>query len=251
MKVIEVKDYEEMSQKAAEIISSYVRIKPHAVLGLATGETVLGTYAALAEDYRNNQTSYRKVRTVNLDEYIGLNPEHPNSYHYYMKHHFFQFIDIPMSQTYLPNGLAADYQEECTRYEEVIETLGGIDLQVLGIGRNGHIGFNEPGTSFDSTTHIVKLAESTRKANARFFPSLKQVPTHAITMGIATIMKSRQILLLVSGKKKASIMSQLLEGNVTPSIPASILQAHPNVAIIADEEALSLVSKEQRKVHVQ
>ncbi|MBB5325600.1 glucosamine-6-phosphate deaminase [Anoxybacillus tepidamans] len=251
MRVIEVNDYYELSQKAAEMIIDQVRKKPDSVLGLATGETVLETYAAIVNDYQQNQTSYRHIRTFNLDEYIGLAADHPNSYHYYMNEHLFRFIDIPMSQTYIPNGLADDIPEECIRYEKLIGQCGGIDLQILGIGRNGHIGFNEPGTSFDSTTHVVELAHSTRKANSRFFSSLEEVPTHAITMGIATIMKSRQIILLASGERKAHIMSQLLEGEVTPNIPASILKTHPNVTIIADKEALSLIGKEQRKVYVQ
>ncbi|MED5051331.1 glucosamine-6-phosphate deaminase [Anoxybacillus rupiensis] len=251
MKIIEVRDYKEMSQKAAEWIIHQVRINPHSVLGLATGGTMLGTYAALVEDYRNHQTTYRHVHTVNLDEYIGLDGDHPNSYRYYMNHHFFHFIDIPPSQTHIPNGLAKDVEAECQRYEGVIEGVGGIDLQIVGIGQNGHIGFNEPGTSFDSTTHVVRLAESTRKANARFFSSIEEVPTHAITMGIATIMKSKQILLLASGEEKATILSQLLETEVTPAIPASILKTHDNVTIMADQKALALVSEEQRKVYAQ
>jgi glucosamine-6-phosphate deaminase len=249
MRLIEAKDYNEMSQKAAEIIIDQVKKKPDSVLGLATGETVLGTYAVVVNDHQQNKTSYQHIHTVNLDEYIGLGPDHPNSYHYYMNHHLFRYIDIPTSQTHIPNGLADDVKTECKRYEELIEKLGGIDLQVLGIGRNGHIGFNEPGTSFDSTTHIVELAQSTRQANSRFFSRLEEVPTHAITMGIATIMKSKKIILLASGEKKAHIISQLFEGEVTTNIPASILKTHPNVIIIADQEALSLVNEEQRKVH--
>ncbi|MFV9510858.1 glucosamine-6-phosphate deaminase [Tepidibacillus sp. LV47] len=250
MKLIETKDYKEMSEKAAEIIIAQVKKKPNSVLGLATGETVLGTYAALVYDHRQHRTSYQYIQTVNLDEYIGLGPNHPNSYRYYMNEHLFSHIDIPLSQTHIPNGLAADVEEECKRYEELIEKLGGIDLQVLGIGRNGHIGFNEPGTPFDSITHIVELAESTREANSRFYSSLEEVPTHAITMGITTIMKSKQIILLASGEKKAHILSQLFEREVTLNIPASILKTHPNVVVIADKEALSLVSKDQRKVYV-
>ena len=249
MRVIQVNDYAEMSQKAAEMISEQVRKKPDSVLGLATGETMLGTYAALVNEHQQHNTSYRDVRTFNLDEYIGLDATHPNSYRYYMNERLFRFLDIPLAQTYIPNGCAPLLEEECARYERLIEQCGGIDLQLLGIGQNGHIGFNEPNTSFASTTHVVQLSESTRKANARFFPSADAVPTHAITMGIATIMKSKQIILLVSGKRKAWAVSHLLEGEITPAVPASILKAHPNVIVIADTEALSHVSQEKRKVH--
>lgn len=249
MRVIQVGDYAEMSQKAAEMIREQVRKKPNSVLGLATGETMLGTYAALVKEYRQNNTSYREVRTFNLDEYVGLDAAHPNSYRHYMNEQLFRFLDIPLAQTYIPNGCAHLLEEECTRYEQLIKQFGGIDLQLLGIGQNGHIGFNEPGTPFASTTHVVRLSESTRKANARFFSSIDEVPTHAITMGIATIMKSKQIVLLASGKRKAWAVSHLLEGEVTRHIPASILKTHPNVVIIADSEALSLVNNEKRKVH--
>jgi glucosamine-6-phosphate deaminase len=251
MKLIEAKDYEEMSQKAADIIIDLVKKKPDAVLGLATGATVLGIYQRLVEDHKQNGTSYRHARTVNLDEYLGLAPDHPNSYHYYMNKHLFSHLDIPSAQTYIPNGLADDIEAECRRYEQVIERLGGIDLQLLGIGRNGHIGFNEPGTSFSASTHVVELAPSTRQANARFFPSLEDVPRQAITMGIATILKSRHILLLAAGAAKAPIIAKFFEGDVTIDIPASALHTHPNVTVIADEDALSLVANEQRKVYAQ
>ncbi|HZG60340.1 MAG TPA: glucosamine-6-phosphate deaminase [Anoxybacillus sp.] len=250
MKLIEAKDYQDMSRKAADIIIDQVKKKPNSILGLATGGTMIGTYAALVDDYKQNGTSYQQVKTVNLDEYIGLAPEHPNSYHYYMNDHLFNHIDIPKSQTYLPNGLAKDIEAECQRYENLIKQIGGIDLQLLGIGQNGHIGFNEPGTSFESTTHVVELELSTRQANARFFNRFEEVPTHAITMGIATIMKSKKILLLASGLKKAPIIAELFAGKVTTQIPASILNKHPNVIVIADQEALSLLSPEKRKVYV-
>ncbi|MBA2870100.1 glucosamine-6-phosphate deaminase [Anoxybacillus calidus] len=239
-----------MSRKAADIINDQVKKKPNSVLGLATGGTMMGAYAALVDDYKQNGTSYQQIKTVNLDEYIGLEPEHPNSYHYYINGHFFNRVDIPKDQTYLPNGLAKDIEAECQHYESLIEQIGGMDLQLLGIGQNGHIGFNEPGTSFESTTHIVELASLMRQANSCFFNRLEKVPTHAITMGIATIMKSKKILLLVSGKKKAHIIAQLFTGKVTTQIPASILNTHPNVIVIADQEALSLLSPEKRKVYV-
>ncbi|MEK4883595.1 glucosamine-6-phosphate deaminase [Bacillus sp. FSL W8-0223] len=241
MRVVKVANYEEMSQKAAECIIRQVKEKPDSVLGLATGGTVIGTYQLLAKDHQKNGTSYRQILTVNLDEYIGISSEHEQSYHFYMKKRLFDHIQIPPENTYLPDGQAEDLEEECKRYDERIESLGGIDLQLLGIGVNGHIGFNEPGTPFDSKTHIVELSESTRKANARFFNTLEEVPKKAITMGIETIMKSKKILLLASGLKKAPIIRKLFQEGITEEIPASVLKKHENVVLIADEEALSLV----------
>lgn len=241
MRVVKVANYEEMSQKAAECIIRQVKEKPDSVLGLATGGTVTGTYQLLAKDHQKNGTSYRQILTVNLDEYIGISPEHEQSYHFYMKKRLFDHVQIPPENTYLPDGQAEDLEEECKRYDERIESLGGIDLQLLGIGVNGHIGFNEPGTPFDSKTHIVELSESTRKANARFFNTLEEVPKKAITMGIETIMKSKKILLLASGLKKAPIIRKLFQEGITEEIPASVLKKHENVVLIADEEALSLV----------
>ncbi|MED0659915.1 glucosamine-6-phosphate deaminase [Bacillus smithii] len=241
MRVVKVANYEEMSQKAADCIIRQVKEKPDSVLGLATGGTVTGTYQLLAKDHQKNGTSYRQILTVNLDEYIGISSEHEQSYHFYMKKRLFDHIQIPPENTYLPDGQAEDLEEECKRYDERIESLGGIDLQLLGIGVNGHIGFNEPGTPFDSKTHIVELSESTRKANARFFNTLEEVPKKAITMGIETIMKSKKILLLASGLKKAPIIRKLFQEGITEEIPASVLKKHENVVLIADEEALSLV----------
>lgn len=239
MKIIQVKDYKEMSQKAAEVIIQKVKQEDRINLGLATGGTPKGLYEAMIEDYRKNGTSYQHVTTFNLDEYIGLEEQNPNSYHYYMAESLFNHIDIPKFQTYLPNGLADDYNHECERYDQLIKALGGIDLQVLGIGQNGHIGFNEPGTSFQSLTHIVTLEESTRKANARYFDTLDDVPTHAITMGISSIMNSKEILLLVSGEEKADAMQKLLHGEISEDFPASVLKRHSHVTIIADQKALS------------
>lgn len=224
MRVVKVANYEEMSQKAAECIIRQVKEKPDSVLGLATGGTVIGTYQLLAKDHQKNGTSYRQILTVNLDEYIGISSEHEQSYHFYMKKRLFDHIQIPPENTYLPDGQAEDLEEECKRYDERIESLGGIDLQLLGIGVNGHIGFNEPGTPFDSKTHIVELSESTRKANARFFNTLEEVPKKAITMGIETIMKSKKILLLASGLKKAPIIRKLFQEGITEEIPASVLK---------------------------
>lgn len=238
MNIIKAKNYEDMSKKAADYIIAKVRTTPRINLGLATGGTPLNTYKYLMNDYQKKRTSYRQVTTFNLDEYIGLSPENPNSYHYYMKQNLFDHLNIPSIETHLPNGLAENIEEECNLYEELIDKSGGIDLQILGIGSNGHIGFNEPGTSFQSTTHIITLTPSTRKANARFFRKLEEVPSKAITMGISTIMKSKEILLLASGKSKSSALKTLLTEEISEAFPASVLKHHPHVTIIADEEAL-------------
>ncbi|GGF20078.1 glucosamine-6-phosphate deaminase 1 [Halobacillus andaensis] len=239
MKIIKVASYEEMSAHAGQIIINKVKDHPSSILGLATGGTPLGTYRRIIEDHERNHTSYRDVSTINLDEYVGLNEDHPQSYHMYMKEHLFSQIDVQPQHTYLPDGTAKDLSKECQHYDQLIEKLGGIDLQLLGIGQNGHIGFNEPGTSFESRTHVIDLMESTRKANARYFSNVNEVPHHAITMGIRSIVESKEILLLASGKKKSSALSRLLEGNVTEEFPASILTRHPQVTLIADEAALS------------
>lgn len=240
MEMIKVETYEEMSRAAAGIIISKIRRNPRLVLGLATGGTPKGTYLRLIEDHQINGTTYQHVTTVNLDEYVGLDSSHPNSYRYFMQQQLFNHIDINPENIHIPNGTAENLTQECRRYDSVIEQLGGIDLQILGIGRNGHIGFNEPGTSFHSQTHVVELAESTRRANARFFPNPHDVPTHAITMGIASILKSKEILLLASGEEKAEAMYRLLT-NADPgeNFPASALRQHTNVTIIADKQALS------------
>ncbi|MCO7176266.1 glucosamine-6-phosphate deaminase [Sporolactobacillus kofuensis] len=240
MHLISVTNNNEMSQKAATIISTLVTQKPNAVLGLATGGTPEKTYKALVMDHQQNGTSYSKIHTVNLDEYVGINPQDSNSYHSYMYHHFFKYIDIPANQTHLPDGehASVDY---CASYDQLIESLGGVDLQLLGIGRNGHIGFNEPGTPLTIGTHVVKLTPSTRQANARYFTDLSKVPDQAITMGIGTILKSRKIILIASGKDKAEAVRRLLDCSAPDDdFPASALVAHPDVTIIADEQALSL-----------
>lgn len=242
MNIIQVKNYSEMSAKAADILISKLHEKPNMNLGLATGGTPKGLYDRLIQDHKENGTSYKHVTSFNLDEYVGMKPQDPNSYHYYMADALFNHIDINVSNTHVPNGLADTPEEECRRYDEMIQNHGGIDLQILGIGQNGHIGFNEPGTSFNSPTHIVTLEESTRKANARYFNSLDEVPTQAITMGIESIMKSKEILLLISGEAKAEAMYQLLNGEITEDFPASILKKHHCVTIIADQEALAKVN---------
>ncbi|KZE64156.1 glucosamine-6-phosphate deaminase [Fictibacillus phosphorivorans] len=244
MKVLEVKNYEEMSSIAANMIIELVKSKPDAKLGLATGGTPIVLYKELIQDYRKNGTSYEQVCTYNLDEYVGMDPEDSNSYRYFMEKNLFAHINVPESHIHIPDGTAEDLKAECERYEDELIRGGGIDIQILGIGSNGHIGFNEPGTSFSSHTHIVKLAETTRKANARFFHSLEEVPTEAITMGIASILKANQILLLASGINKSEVMRRLLTTDeVDEQLPASALKKHPNVTILADDNALSLVRK--------
>lgn len=242
IRVVAVSDYEELSREAARRIIAAVRQYPASVLGLATGSTPEGTYRELVRDHREKGTSYQQVTTFNLDEYVGLAANDPHSYHAYMEQHLFCHLDIPRGQTHLPDGTAEEPEVECRRYEEMIREAGGIDLQVLGIGVNGHIGFNEPGTPFSSETQVVQLAESTRQANQIHFEDPEQVPTHAITMGMATILRSRGILLLASGAKKAPVIQRLLtEAEITPDLPASILRSHEDVTLIADQEALSLV----------
>ncbi|MYL62582.1 glucosamine-6-phosphate deaminase [Bacillus hwajinpoensis] len=242
MRIIQANDYQHMSELAANYLIDKVQTNPSIVLGLATGGTPLGTYKRLIKDHEQNGTSYKKVTTYNLDEYVGFSLENPNSYHAFMYDNLFEKVDIPTINVHLPSGTALDLVEECKGYEERIEEAGGIDVQLLGMGSNGHIGFNEPGTSFQATTQIVELAQSTREANARFFDDIKEVPYQAITMGIATIMKSKEILLLVSGESKNDAMKKLMEGEVDESFPASILNKHSHVTIIADKEALSGVS---------
>jgi len=239
MKIVEVKDYKQMSQMAAEYIIRKVNENLSINLGLATGGTPIGMYKNLIQDHQVNGTSYQKVTTFNLDEYIGLSGTNKNSYRYYMNENLFDHIDVHKEKTFIPHGDVQDFEAECRRYDELIETNGGIDLQILGIGNNGHIGFNEPGTSFDSKTHLVDLKSSTIEANARFFNRIEEVPTQAITMGISSIMRSKEIILLISGETKKEALHQLLCGEVTESFPASVLRNHPCVTIIADEAAVS------------
>lgn len=237
MKIVKVKNYEEMSKRACSIILEKVNSVENPVLGLATGSTPEGLYKYIIDAYKQNEVSFKDVTTFNLDEYIGLDKHNVNSYYTYMKEKLFKHLDIRPENFHLPNGSADDIKKECEQYEKLIEQAGHIDIQVLGIGVNGHIGFNEPGTPFTSRTHVVDLAESTRLANARFFDTLADVPTQAITMGIETIMESKTILLLVSGEQKAEALARLLDGPVSEDVPASILLEHPNVIVIADEAA--------------
>ena len=236
MKLINVDTYEKMSRRAANIISAQVILKPDSVLGLATGSTPLGTYKQLINWNRKGDIDFSQVVTVNLDEYVGLDSSNNQSYRYFMNKNFFEHININMDNTFVPNGCAADLEEECKRYDENISRLGGIDLQLLGIGHDGHIGFNEPDKYFVKNTHIVDLHESTVKANSRFFSNEYEVPKRAITMGMVSIMQAKKILLIASGKAKRDILEKALLGPITPEIPASILQLHPDITVIYSED---------------
>jgi glucosamine-6-phosphate deaminase len=250
MNIIAVNDYTELSEIASKIIIEKVKSKPDAVLGLATGSTPEKTYELLIQDHNLNATTYHNVRTVNLDEYVGLSNNHLQSYHYYMFHKLFKHLDLKMENIYIPDGMASDLQEACKRYDNILEQLNYPDLQLLGIGSNGHIGFNEPGISFSQQTYVTKLTESTRLANARFFDHKGDVPNHAITMGIAGILKSKEILLLASGESKSMAVKELIVGGLDENFPASALKSHDNVTIIADNLALQEARKiKELKLH--
>ncbi|MDR6224117.1 glucosamine-6-phosphate deaminase [Desmospora profundinema] len=242
MRLIRVRDYDALCETVVAKILDRVQSGSRVNLGLATGSTPRGIYSRLVEDARVNGTSYRRVHTFNLDEYVGLSPKAPESYHHYMEEALFRHVDFPRGGTHLPDGTTANLEEECRKYEAAIQAAGGIDLQLLGIGVNGHIGFNEPGTSFSSRTHVVTLAESTRRANRRFFDHPHNVPKRAITMGVATIMDSREIFLMASGSDKAEIVARLLNEEVSESLPASVLKRHPQATMIAEETALAGLS---------
>lgn len=243
MKLYRAKDYKDMSRKAANIISAQVIMKPDCVLGLATGSTPIGIYQQLIDWYNKGDLDFSETKSVNLDEYKGLPKDNDQSYYYFMYNNLFKHININLDNTNVPNGMEPDSEKECSRYEQVISGLGGVDLQLLGLGHNGHIGFNEPAQAFEKTTHCVDLTESTIEANKRFFASIDDVPKQAYTMGIQTIMKAKKILLLVSGEDKAAILRDALCGPVTPQVPASILQLHNDVIVVADEAALSKMPK--------
>lgn len=234
MEVIVLKDYEEVSQKAFEVMKEIVVNKPTAVLGLATGSTPIGLYERMIKDHEENGTSYKDCQSFNLDEYVGLPRDHKESYYTFMHKNLFHGIDIKEENVHLPYG---DTKEDCAAYEKAMEHVH-VDVQVLGIGANGHIGFNEPGTPFDEETHIVTLTEKTREDNARFFDGdINQVPTHAITMGVATIMKAGKILLIATGANKADAVAAMINGEANPECPASVLQNHKDVVVILDEAA--------------
>lgn len=242
MRIYKAKDYEDMSRKAANIISAQVIMKPDCVLGLATGSTPIGLYKQLVEWFEKGDLDFSKVQTVNLDEYKGLNRENDQSYYHFMHDNLFDHINIPEENTHLPNGMEMDSEKECARYTKLIQSMGGVDLQLLGIGHNGHIGFNEPSVSFDKEVHCVNLTQSTIEANKRFFASADDVPKQAYTMGIKTIMQAKKILIVANGEGKADIVRDAFFGPITPQVPASVLQLHNDVTLVADEAALSKVS---------
>lgn len=239
MRVIKTKDYADMSRKAANIIAAQMILKPDSVLGLATGSTPVGTYDELTAGYEKGDLDFSQITSVNLDEYRGLDENNDQSYRYFMNKHLFHRVNIDTQHTYVPDGSEPDSDKACADYEAVIRDCGGIDLQLLGLGHNGHIGFNEPADHFPKQVHCVDLAESTINANKRFFEKEEDVPRQAYTMGIGTIMSAKTILVVVSGEDKAEILNKVINGPVTPQVPASILQLHPNVTIVADEAALS------------
>lgn len=240
MEIIIAKDYDEMSRMAADMVEECVQETPECVLGLATGSTPIGMYEKLVADCKDGKISFAGVETFNLDEYVGLAPDHDQSYRYFMNHNLFDHVDIDKAHTHVPSGVG-NGDEVCEEYEDAIREVGGIDLQVLGLGHNGHIGFNEPCDNFPRGTHEVELTQSTINANSRLFDSADDVPRKAITMGIGTIMAARSIVVLASGEDKAEIVKRAFLGEVTPEVPASVLQFHPNVTVIVDEEAGKLL----------
>lgn len=239
IRIYRTKDYDEMSRKAGEIMAAQVMLKPDCVLGLATGTTPIGAYNYLRAEYEAGRLCFGEVQTVNLDEYVGLSGEDPNSYRYFMNTYLFDHIDIDKDNTHVENGLAEDPEEECGEYERLIREMGGVDLQLLGIGNNGHIGFCEPADSFSRHTHLEELTESTIEANSRLFDSRDQVPTKALTMGVKTILSARKILLIASGEAKQDAVRASFFGPITPRVPASALQLHADVTVVADEAALA------------
>ncbi len=235
MKFIKVDTYNELSREAALVIASQLKSKPDSVLGLATGSSPVGTYRELIKMYENGEIDFSSARSVNLDEYVGLSPEDTQSYAYFMRTNLFDHVNIKKENTNIPNGTAEDLDAECRRYDKLVLELGGVDLQLLGIGTDGHIGFNEPDSVFSKLTHTVRLAQSTIDSNARFFESADKVPTTAITVGMMTIMQARSVLLIANGPSKRDILNKALNGPITPEIPASILQLHPHVTVIYSE----------------
>jgi glucosamine-6-phosphate deaminase len=245
MKIVIVESYEEMSMMAANLVKNQVIAKPKTVLGLAAGNTPLGMYKELAMAYKRGAVDFSQITTFNLDEYSGLGPDHRQSYHYYMNQNFFSQINIQEQNIYIPNGMTDDIEKECTAYDEKILKKGGIDLQILGIGENGHIGFNEPNPDFIEKTHLVKLNPTTVEANSIYFDSTDDVPTYAITMGIKNILESKMLILMASGEDKAEAIHKAIKGEITPQVPASILQSHPNAVFIIDKSASILLQSEK------
>lgn len=244
MRIIVVKSYYEMSKKAANMVASQVVLKPDSIIGLATGETPLGMYEELVKMYEAGIVDFSEASTFNLDEYCGLARDNPQSYHYYMTKNLFSHVNISSTRINIPDGMAQDIDKECSDYDKKIKSAGGIDIQVLGIGRNGHIGFNEPDIKFESRTHLVNLDEDTIIANSRFFNSIDEVPTKAISMGIKNIMHAEKIVLLANGIEKANAIYKTIKGKITPEVPASILQLHRDVVIMVDEAAASMIGRD-------
>lgn len=243
MRIVKADDYYSMSRMAANIISAQIIMKPKCVLGLATGSTPLGTYAQLIEWYKKGDLDFREVTTINLDEYKGLSSDNSQSYRYFMNENLFDHININKENTYVPNGMEEDSEKACREYNEIIRQNGGVDLQLLGLGNNGHIGFNEPGEAFEKETHCVKLTQNTVEANSRFFENIDDVPKEAYTMGIKSIMQAKKIVVVVNGAKKANIVKKAFFGPVTPKVPASVLQLHNDVTLVGDAEALALIDE--------
>jgi len=251
MRVIIEKDYQAMSKRAAQLVADVVRKKPDAVLGLATGSTPIGLYKELIRMHREEGLDFSKVTTFNLDEYYGLAPDHPQSYHYFMHQELFDHINVPEENIHIPDGMAEDVEAFCAEYEKMIAEAGGIDIQVLGIGRDGHIAFNEPGSSLGSRTRMKTLAEETIADNSRFFKSMDEVPKFAITMGVGTIMEARVCLLLANGSNKAEAVAAAIEGPITSQITASALQMHPRAIAILDEDAASKLRRKDYYIFVE
>lgn len=237
MKLIVCKNYEEMSDKAAAIVADIVKAKPDCVLGLATGSTPVGMYTKLAEMYEAGELDFSKVKSVNLDEYYPITPDNNQSYRYFMNENLFNKINIDKANTYVPDGASADPDKACADYEKIVDSMGQVDIQVLGIGQNGHIGFNEPGEQLYPLTHVTDLTESTINANVRFFNSIDEVPTRALTMGIGTILRAKKIIILANGEGKRAAVRKMLEGMLDCSCPASMLNVHPDVVVLCDEAA--------------
>lgn len=238
-------DYGSASRRAADILSAQMILKPDSVLGLATGSTPVGTYQELIRRYQEGRISFAEITSCNLDEYVGLGGDNDQSYRYFMNHNLFDHVDIDKSRTFVPDGLDPDHEAACRKYDEIVKSVGGVDLQLLGIGHDGHIGFNEPGDSFDKGTHIVDLQESTIRANSRFWGGDEsKVPKQAITMGIATVMSAGKILIMACGEDKRDIITRAFRGPITPKVPASALQLHPCVFVVGDEAAMGDLVKD-------
>lgn len=243
MRIYEEKNYKDVSKRAADIIVAQITLNPKSVLGLATGSTPVGMYQQLIKKYEKGNLDFSKVTTVNLDEYKGLAPKNEQSYRYFMNQNLFDFVNIDKDHTFVPDGIEKNSEKACKEYNKVLEKVGSPDIQVLGIGANGHIGFNEPGDAFIKDTHCVDLSKSTIEANSRFFEKKEEVPKQAYTMGIKNIMSAKRILLLATGEAKADALYKALCGSITPQVPASILQLHPDVIVVADKEALQKVKE--------